>query len=176
MSILEGQGNVVGTENLVEKTLAWCAVVLEGFIHHVPSVDTSAEVVDNGIDMFAHALLQHFCADQVALFVVVEPGGTLGVPDEAVTQHLHAGGLGFVDKLVGQREVVDTLFGMDDLTLHTVFGHHIVEVLGDDVPIASLVVRDLSSHIVLVGAGQVGFHLPLVDADTRVPIVAVGVL
>ena len=72
------------------------------------------------------------------------------MPDKTVAQHLHAGSLGLVDKLVGQREVVDTLLRMNHLALHAVFGNHPVEVLRNDIPVGSLVVGYHAGNVVYV--------------------------
>ena len=157
MGILEGKRDVVGAQDLIEQALSGRPIVLEGLVHHVPRVDTSLEMPHDSEDMLAHAFAQHLGGHGLALAVEVEPWRALRVPDEAVAQHLHAGSLGLVDKLVGKGEVVDTLLGMDDLTLHAVLCHGPVEVAGDDGPV-----------------GVARLCLPLVHAHAGVPVVAVG--
>ena len=95
------------------------------------------------------------------------------MPDEAVAKNPHSGSTRLVNKLVGQRKIVDTLFWVYHLALHAVFGNHEVEVINDHRPVAGLVVANLTGHIVHVGASQVGLHLPLINADASVPIVSI---
>ena len=77
VGILECQGYVVFPQNLIEEALAKCSVILKSLIDHIPGFDSSFEMTDNSGDMLAHALLQDLRRNEVSLFVIMEPWGTL---------------------------------------------------------------------------------------------------
>ena len=159
MGILEGKGNIVCSQYLIEETLPGGTVILKSLIDDIPCVNTTLEMTDYRIDMFTHTFLQYLCRHQVPLFVIVEPGSTLGVPYQTMSHHLQTCSLCLIDKLVSQGEVIDTLLRMNHLAFHAVLSNHPVKVLGDDSPVGSLF----------------AIHLPLVDTDTRIPVVTVSI-
>ena len=176
VSILEGKWYVVGAENLIEQTLSRGAVVVEGFVDNVPCVYSAAEMMYHGIYMLAYAFFQDLWRHEVALLVVVEPGCTLGMPDETMAHHLETCVTCFVNELIGKGEVIDSLLRMDDLTLHAVLGYDPVEILSYHRPVGCLIIVYLSCYVVTISSNGVGFHLPLVHAHTRIPKVAIGIL
>lgn len=99
------------SQESAKKALARRAVVLEGFVYYIPSINTAFEMAHYSKNMFAHALLQHLGRNELAVLVVVEPRCALRVPDKAVPLYFQSGGLGLVDKLVSQRKVIYALLG-----------------------------------------------------------------
>ena len=176
VGILESQGDVVLTQNLVEHAAAECAIILEGLVHHVPSLNASLEVRHHGGDVLLHALLERLAVHGLPLLVHEEPGSALGVPDETVAQHVETIPPCLIHELVGQGEVIDALLGMYDLAFHHVFGHHIVVLLHYLGPVGRLVVLHTARVVASVPLSGLCLHLPLVHAHARAPVFAVRLL
>ena len=130
----------------------------------------------DGDNVVTHTLFQHFRRDQLSLFVCMEPLGALRMPYKSMTMHLESGSQSLIHELISKGKVIDSLFRMNDLTLHTVLSHHPVEMLYDILPVGSLVAAHHSRDIMLIGRICHGSHLPLVYADAGAPIVPISVL
>ena len=115
--------------------LAEGAVVLDGLVHHVPSVHQSPEVSHHGFHMlyepFPYHLLRCRCG---AVSVGEPPVWGLRVPYQAVAYDLQAVLLAVAHELVGHAEVEDALCRGQCLRLHAVLCHGAVEVpVGDGI-------------------------------------------
>ena len=80
MGIAEGQFDELLTQDVIVRRLAERAIVIDGFVDHIPTLDLSMEMAYNSHDVLAHALLQQVAASCVAIFIQEHPFGRLLMP------------------------------------------------------------------------------------------------
>ena len=129
MGKLERLLDVVGADDAQIGSLAQGAVVLECLVHHVPAVDLSLVATHHGADVLVHAVEERLAGEGLALVVGEEPGGGLRVPHQGMAHDLEAVVVAPLHQAVGLGEVVLAGLRCQHLLLHTVLGHHRVEVL-----------------------------------------------
>lgn len=146
------QGHRVGRARFQERVLTGSELdasrvpgVLEDLVGDVPLVDLAGVPTDDGGDV----VLQHGpgVVAGPGLGSLVDPSGVLAVPEQRVAAHRLSVLTGELHDEVGAAEVVDTLFGVDQLPLHVVLGRDRVELGREQV----LVVR----RLLAVVAGEV---------------------
>ena len=103
-----------------------------GLVEHIPCIHNILIAVDHSVDMVAQALIEHFLAYRLSLFVGKHPVGKLAMPCQTVSAHLHSVGPTPVGNTVGTAEVPHSLLGMYLTWLHGILGSHAVEVLLHD--------------------------------------------
>ena len=108
--------------------------------------------------MVLHVRVELLLRQEVSLLVLVHPGADLAVPHEGVAAHLDAVLAAEVRDLVGVLPVELALAGLGGLGLHRVLGGDAVEFAEDDLDLVRI--RDV----------------PVVDGDTDLEIVLIGVL
>ncbi|KAG9966599.1 family 10 xylanase, partial [Aureobasidium melanogenum] len=124
---LEGNADVVLTENLHEDVLAESAVLVEGLVNDVPGVDLALEVGHDLGDVVLHDV-----GEGGLVVNVLDPLGKLRVPDKGVATDEVAVLAGEVDKVVTTSEVEVALAALGSIPLHGVLGGKLTKVGLDD--------------------------------------------
>ena len=138
-------------------SMSWTTAVGYSLVHHIPRIHHVLVTVDNGMDMLAQTLIEHFFLYRLALLIHEHPVCKLRVPAQAVTTHLYAVLTAEVSYLVCPLEVPHTLFRMYHTRLPVVLGRHTVILFLND------------SHLCLVR------NITLVNCHSDGEIVLVGI-
>jgi hypothetical protein len=124
---LKGNTDVVLTEDLHEDVVAESAVLVEGLVNDIPSVDLALEVGHDLSDVVLHDVREG------GLVVdVLDPLGKLGVPNQSVATDELTILAGKVDEVVATSEVKLALGGLSGIPLHAVLGGNLTKVGLDD--------------------------------------------
>jgi len=124
---LEGNADVVFTDDLHEDVVAESTVLVKGLVNNVPGVDLALEVGHDLSDVVLHDV-----GEGGLVVDVLDPLGKLGVPDKSVTTDELAVLASEVDKVVATSEVELALSRLSGIPLHAVLGGNLAKVGLDD--------------------------------------------
>jgi hypothetical protein len=124
---LEGDADVVLTDNLHEDVVAESAVLVEGLVNDIPGVDLALEVGHELGDVVLHDV-----GEGGLVVDVLDPLGKLGVPDQSVTANEVAILAGKVDEVIPTSIVKLALSRLSGVPLHAVLGGDLTKVGLDD--------------------------------------------
>ena len=129
---LECPVDIFLTHYLIEIAVAVRTVILNTLIGYIITLNLSAEMAIDSIDVATHILFKLFLAYETTVLIMANPLGTLRMPDRCMTYNCKIMFLRILNKLISQYEIVNAFLWRDNLRFHTVFSCYAVELAWND--------------------------------------------